>query len=194
MPSSSIIVEYLMSLKAKDANMSLAYVYCEYLERRDHTAANLLANIAQQLIHDDSTMLKTLLSLYRHHLGQRTRPTLSDWSNLLQSGVRRQSRVFILIDAIDERRDEDGTVDDFLRELKGLTPDVHLFITSRPSSTIERELKIATHMEIRARDPDIRAYVHDHITRGPRLQRLVDREPTLKAAIADTVIEKSQGM
>jgi len=188
------VVEHLTKLKAQNGNMSLAYVYCTYRERRDHTATKLIANIVQQLIQDDVTIPENLISLYRHHVVKQTSPTLSDWSKLLQFEIRRRSKIFILVDALDERREEDGTTDEFLHSLKELTPDVYLFVTSRPSSAIEREFENVIHLELRAHGSDIGAYVDDCIAKAPRLRDLLATEPMLREGIADTVTSKSKGM
>ena len=190
----SVVVDHLGKLKDASENTSLAYVYCSYKEREDHTVANLITNILQQLIPEDAAIPGEIMALYRHHVGKPTRPTLTEWSELLQSEVRRSSTVLIVIDALDECREEDDTRDNFLQELKRLQPFIHLFVTSRPDSVIEQEFEKAIHLEIHAHDSDVRRYLEQRIVRTPRLRRRVEKDPALQGDIINTIIEKSKGM
>ncbi|RYP54685.1 hypothetical protein DL768_000621 [Monosporascus sp. mg162] len=191
----SVVVDHLAGLKASGQDMGLAYVYCSYKERRDHTATNLIANILRQLIQDDTAIPGDVMSLYSHHERKGTHPNLFEWSKLLRSEVRRFSNVFIAVDALDERREGDeATSDDLLAELKALQPHVHLFITSRPSSAIEHELEDAIRLEIHARDSDVRTYLEQKVAKTPRLKRHTERDPTLRNEITNIIIEKSRGM
>lgn len=171
-------------------------MYCSYKERGDHTTVDLIANILQQLIQDDDAIPTDVLTLYRHHARRKgSSPTLIDLSKLLRSQVGRHSTVYIAVDAIDERREgDDETIDDFLEELRALQPHVRLFVTSRPSAAIELELKDAIRLEVLARDTDVRTYLEQRIARTPRLKRHVDKDPTLREAITNTIIERSKGM
>jgi hypothetical protein len=190
----SVVVDHLSKLKSTSENTSLAYVYCSYKEREDHTAANLIANILQQLIPEDAAIPGEIMSLYRHHVRRQTRPKLTEWSKLLLSEIHRSSKVFIVIDALDERREEEDTRDNFLQELNRLQPFIHLFVTSRPNPVIEQEFEKAIHLEIHAHDSDVRKYLERRIIRNPRLRRHVDKDPALQGDITNAIIEKSKGM
>ena len=195
----SVVVDHLGKLKNASESTSLAYVYCSYKEREDHTVANLITNILQQLIPEDAAIPGEIMSLYRHHVGKPTRPTLTEWSKLLQSEVRRSSTVLIVIDALDElceegRREEDDTTDKFLQELKRLQPFIRLFVTSRPNSVIEQEFEKAIHLKIHAHDSDVRRYLEQTIVRNRRLRRRVEKDPALQGDIINTIIKKSKGM
>ena len=52
--------------------------------------------------------------LYRRHSKKQTRPTLGELSKLLQSEVRHISKVFIVIDALDECPESNRTRESFL--------------------------------------------------------------------------------
>lgn len=190
----SVVVDHLGKLKNASENTSLAYVYCSYKEREDHTVTNLIANILQQLIPEDAAIPGEIMSLYRHHVRNRSRPTLTEWSRLLQSEVRRSSTVLIVIDALDERLEEEDTSDNFLQELKRLQPFIHLFVTSRPNPVTEQEFEKAIHLKIHAHDSDVRRYLEQRIVRTPRLRRHVEKDPALQRNIINAIIEKSKGM
>jgi hypothetical protein len=133
------------------------------------------------------------MSLYHHHVKKRTRPTLSEWSKLLQSEVRRLSKVFIIIDALDECPESNGTRDSFLIEIRKLQPSIHLLVTSRHIPTIS-DFENAARVDVRASDKDVRRYLKDRIERERRLVRHVKADPTLQETIINTIVEKAKGM
>jgi hypothetical protein len=67
-------------------------------------------------------------------------------------------------------------------------------VTSRHSSTIEREFEMAGRLEIRASDHDIRRYLEDRIKAEHQLVRLVQKYPDLQENIISTILEKAKGM
>lgn len=71
--------------------------------------------------------------MYRQHLAHRTRPLLSDLSSSLRLESRDFTRVFVLVDALDECAEANGVRQSLLSELRGrmVEPKFHLMITSR---------------------------------------------------------------
>jgi ankyrin repeat domain-containing protein 50 len=113
---------------------------------------------------------------------------------VLQFEVRRPSKVFIVIDAIDECPESNGIRDSFLAEIRKLQPTIRLLITSRHIQTIEREFEKAARVEIRASDEDVRRYLERRIESEGRLVRLVKADPVLQTIIANTIVENAKGM
>jgi hypothetical protein len=135
-----------------------------------------------------------MLSLFNHHKTKRTRPTLSEWSKLLQSEARRLSEIFIVIDALDECPETEGTRDNFLAEVLKLHQNARLLVTSRYIPTIESQFENATRLEICASDRDIGIYLESRIERENRLARHVKAAPDLKGVLISTVRRKAKGM
>jgi len=125
---------------------------------------------------------------------KQTRPTLSEYADLLQSEVRRFSKVFIVIDALDECSESNGTRDNFLAEIRKLQPTIHLLVTSRHIEIIERAFKNAARLEIRASDEDVRKYLEGRIASEPQLVRHVEKDSTLQDTIINAIVEKAKGM
>jgi hypothetical protein len=134
------------------------------------------------------------MSLYHCHSKKRTRPTLDELSKLLQSEVRRISKVFIVIDALDECPESNRTRESFLSEIRKLQPTIHLLITSRHILAIEREFEHAAQVEICASSEDVKKYLKYRIESEGRLVRLVKADPALQAAIVNTIVENAKGM
>ncbi|KAI9774757.1 MAG: hypothetical protein M1839_001624 [Geoglossum umbratile] len=189
----SIIVDYLeRSFERED--VAVAYTYCNYKEQENQTVTNLIASLLQQLVRRKRVISDEIVSLYDHHLDRRTRPTLAEWSKLLQSEVRHLSKVFAIIDAFDEHLESNNTKYSFLTEIRKLQPTVHLLVTSRHIASIEREFEKAARVEIRASDIDIRRYLEDRIKQEHGLVRHVKTDSALQEAIINTIVEKAKGM
>jgi hypothetical protein len=189
----SIVVNHLEQHFGQD-NVAIAYIYCSYKEQEDQTAVNLIGSLLQQLVQGESVISEDITLLYRHHNKKQTRPTLDELSKLLQLEVCRLSRVFIIIDALDECTEINYTRESFLAEIRKLQPTTHLLITSRHISTIEREFEMAAHVEIRASDEDVRRYLESRIETEGRLWRLIKADPALQANIVNTIVESAKGM
>ncbi|KAI9778250.1 MAG: hypothetical protein M1839_008274 [Geoglossum umbratile] len=187
----SVIVDYLERSFAQE-DVAIAYIYCSYKRQKVQTDINLIASLLQQLVQKGSSIPKKVLSLYR----DRTRkpPTLNEFSKLLQSEIRRFSRVFVIIDALDECTDGDGTRGRFLAELRKLQPDIHLLVTSRHMTIPERDFEEAMRVEIRARDEDVEKHLESRIGRESRLTSYVKRDPSLRGTIISTIVKKARGM
>lgn len=191
----SVVVDYLdWSFKLED--VGLAYVYCNYKEQEGQTATNLISSIVQQLVQSHADVPEEIISLYQHHSRRQTRPMLGEWSKLLQSEVNRFSKVFIVVDALDECPN-DGTRDSFLTVIKTVQkvqPSVRLSVTSRPSPTIEAEFETASRLEIRATDADVQSYLEQRIASSSQMARHVKKDPSLQGNIVNAILEQSKGM
>jgi hypothetical protein len=103
-------------------------------------------------------------------------------------------RVFIVIDALDEYIEKDGTRDKFLNEIKKLLPNVYFLATSRWVLNIEREFEGSVKLEIRASDENITRYVKSRIENEARLKRHVRGHLVLQDTIINTIVKNSRGM
>jgi len=113
---------------------------------------------------------------------------------LLQLEAKSFSKVFIIVDALDESNESNGVRDSFLAEIRNLQPSIHLLVTSRHISTIEREFESAARVEIQASNEDVRKYLEGRIERESRLRCHVKADPALQDRIINTIVEKAQGM
>ena len=188
---SSIIVDHLeQSFKGED--IAITYIYCSYKEQEDQTTVNLIANLLRQLVQKTPVIANEIVSLYNDHIKRNTAPTLAEWSKMLQSEARRVSKVFIIIDALDEC--SQGTRNTFLAEIQKLHPTIHLMVTSRHIGSIEPEFEKAVCVEICANEGDVRRYLEDRIEREPRLVRNVKGVPALQETVINAIVKSAKGM
>jgi len=187
------VIDYLRRTLCEE-DVGIAFIYCDYKGKEDQTVANLIASLLQQLIQRHLVVPSKVRTLYEQHVSKRTRPTLAECSELLLSELTSYPRAFIIVDALDECNETNGTRSSLIAELQRLPSTTNLLITSRHVPNIESELNQPRRLEIRASDMDVRTYLEDRIERESRLKRLVQEDPSLRNTIIDTIVEKVQGM
>ena len=102
--------------------------------------------------------------------------------------------VFVVIDALDEYTEEDGSRGKFLAGIQKLQPNIRLLVTSRRLLNIEHEFGRSIRLEIRATNEDITRYLDDRIQEEKRLRKHVKGDPFLHNTIVNTIVGNSQGM
>jgi hypothetical protein len=153
----------------------------------------LLASLIKQLAESQPSLPGTVTELYDRHKTKRTRPSLDEISRSLQVVTTLYSRVFIIVDALDECQISDGCRQRFLSSLFNLQAKcgANLFATSRPISSIEKEFEGNSKLEIRASEEDVRKYLNGHLFRLPGF---VARRPELQEKIKTDIVKAVDGM
>src|SRR4029077_68507 len=125
--------------------------------------------LLKQFAQTTPTIPECVITLYRAHERNRTRPSFVEISTVLHSVIASHSKSFIIIDALDECSATDGVVSQFLEELFNLQAKTSssLFATSRPIFNIPEEFKRrqSTVLEINTSNEDMRRYLDGHIHR-----------------------------
>jgi hypothetical protein len=144
----------------------------------------------QQIVRGSAKVSEEVTKLYENNIEKGRRPPLVELTKVLQNEARRFSKVFILIDALDECTDNNDTRASFLAQIRALYPHIHLLVTSRADKNIEREFETAQRLEISANNEDLRTYVDSRIAKNLTLRRYITKYPGLQ----DAIIEKAKGM
>ena len=132
----------------------VASIYCNYKDKMTQTPVNLLANIWSQIRQKDS-LDPEVEALYDRH--SNARPRLDDICKILRAEVNRHTKVFVIIDALDEC--EPAYRLRLLTELRALQPKLKLMVTSRFFDAIGADMGVDTDIEILASDTDIKRYI-----------------------------------
>jgi Cdc6-like AAA superfamily ATPase len=188
----SIVVDYLSNaIRAED--VGIAYMYCTYRNRLEQTPIRLLASLLKQLLQELRFIPEGLKNLYEYHIAKNTFPTLDEVSKILNSEMARYSKVFIVIDALDECADDDGAREILLSEVNALqtTNPMNLMVTSRPILKIEQKFQKAMQLEIRASDADVQKYLEGQMS---RLASCVTRNISLQETIKSEIVKAVDGM
>ena len=101
------------------------------------------------------------------------------------------SRIFIIIDALDECQVSNGCRTRFLTEIFAIQAKcgANIFTTSRSIPEISTKFNDSTSIEIRARDEDVRKYLDSHISQSESKLLKANREE-----IKTKIIEAVDGM
>jgi len=167
-------------------------MYCNYKEQTRQTVPEVLASLLKQLVQDHLVVSDDIQSLYNRHVDNETRPAHEELMKTLQLEIATYTKVFIIVDALDEFLERDQVY--LMTELKSLSGAINLMVTSRPLPLIEEYLRDAEHLDIRAKDEDIKNYIEDRIQYGPRLARLVKTNGTLQESVVNKVSVNVNGM
>jgi Cdc6-like AAA superfamily ATPase len=129
----SIVVDNLETLSVDNRTVGIAYVYCNFRRQDEQTAKELLESLVKQLLQGLSDFPENVKSFHEKHRKNKSRPSLEEISSTLLSITKLYSRVFILIDALDECRTSDGSRTRLLEEVFGLQAQsgINIFATSR---------------------------------------------------------------
>jgi len=109
-------------------------------------------------------------------------------------GLSNYSRAFLIVDALDECDEGNGTRSRLINVLLRLPTTTYLMVTSRHLQNIETQLNLSCRLQIRANDADVRTYLEKQIQREARLRRHVQADPYLRQAILDEVVNAARGM
>ena len=164
----SIVVEELTTRFRNDKSIGIAYLFCNFRQKDEQNAQELLATLLKQLSKEQSSLPESIKSLYDKHKKERTRPSIDEISRTLQSVASTYSRVIIIIDALDECQVSDGCRKKFLTEIFSLQikTGANLFVTSRFIPDITEKFNGSTILEIRAHNEDVRQYLDGRISQS----------------------------
>jgi hypothetical protein len=189
----SIIIDDLHTQFQDESSVGIAYLYCSFRQRNDQKAKGLLASLLRQLSQEWPSLPDIVKTLYDHHKKKQTRPSFDEISGTLQSVAAMYSRVFIVVDALDECQASNRCRSKFLSEIFSLQAKtrINFFATSRPIPDIEREFKGYPLREIFASDKDIRRYLDGHMSYLPEF---VLKRPDLQEEIKTKITGAVEGM
>jgi hypothetical protein len=188
MPVRSIVIEYLKTSFMD--NVAVLCIYCNYKEKKEQTVSNLTASLLKQILQDHPRVSGRIKQFYEHHQERADRPTVGEITKVLKAQFTLFSKVFIIVDALDECPEDDGTRADLVETLRMLrAKNMKLMVTSRdiPSIDLAHDFEGVTRLDIRARDEDVRAFVECHISR----YRFTS---DLKQSIVEKIAENVKGM
>ncbi|KAJ7832561.1 hypothetical protein B0H14DRAFT_2304714, partial [Mycena olivaceomarginata] len=123
----SIAVDHLRA-QSQDKNFGVACIYLDHKDTKKQTPSNLLSGLWRQLVFE-KTITPQTQRLYDQHNEKRTRPSLEEIREVLCSALKEWSKVYILVDAVDECPEDQRQI--LLEHLAGLGPTINLMITSR---------------------------------------------------------------
>jgi hypothetical protein len=191
---SSVVINYLLERIADEEKTGLAFIYFNHKEKIP--PVGVLGSILKYLAQQRTKLSKEVRDLYQKHIDRETSPTLTDLSTLLQLESGRFSKIFVVVDALDEWWMDDSEGAQLFSELQKLGLRLMLMITGRPhvNSIITSNFEHLVQVDIWARDADIRKFVEAQIGSQQRLMKYTNQDHELGNLICNTIIDKAKGM
>ena len=189
---SAIAIDNLLQI-AYGNDIAVAYIYCNYKADQDQTTTALPAAVLKQLVQFRPITDKAVQQLYNRHTNQQTRPSLKEIRDTLCIVLTRFSCTYVVVDALDECPNHNGTRHQFLAELCKLQTDtdLRLMFTSRAISEIENEFGKALTLEVRASPEDVGKYVSSRID---QLSNCIRDDDALQKLVLEKISETANGM
>ena len=129
--SSSLVIDHFYG---SGQDITVAGLYCDYLDRKEQTTSNMLGAMLRQLVGSGNIPedIRKAFEDSKDHFGG-VRPQVPQLVTMLKTVIGQRQRVVICIDALDESlaAHRDGllrSLQVIIREL----PNIRLFLTGRP--------------------------------------------------------------
>ncbi|KAI3337266.1 hypothetical protein HD806DRAFT_518169 [Xylariaceae sp. AK1471] len=192
----SIVVDNLLDLYRADNSVGICYIFLNFRRKDEQKLDDLMASLLKQLAHNRPALPSgSVKLLHDRHKKTRTRPSFDELCQALCSVISEYSRVFVVIDALDECQIADNCRSNFISELLNLSSglEVNVFATSRgiPEITSRFIVGGAGVREIRASDHDIVRYVDGNLSHLPGF---VSRDINLQIEIKQSIVQCVDGM
>ncbi|KAK3935253.1 hypothetical protein QBC46DRAFT_462179 [Diplogelasinospora grovesii] len=175
----SIVVDDITTRFRNDDSVGIAYVYCNFRPADRQNTEDLVMSLLKQLAQGQPSLPESVKSLYDRHVKRQTRPSFDEISGAIQSVATIFSRVFLIIDALDECHQSK-----LLTEMFNLSAKrgANVFVTSRFIPEVTEMFDRRTYLEIRASKRDIEMYLE-----GNMPQKFHQLQDEIKTSISDAV-------
>ncbi|KAI0024278.1 hypothetical protein F4780DRAFT_655506 [Xylariomycetidae sp. FL0641] len=163
------------------------FLFFDYQREDEQTLDGLLASLVRQMAQQIPQLPEELGRLYQKHKHSRGPPT----AELLPSftSISHQlSKIYIILDALDECRISEDFRTRFLSQMHGMQREsrFNLLVTSRHIPEIANEVDAQATLEIRAHDADVSRYLDASIS-GARSKLIKDHREYVTRQISDSV-------
>ncbi|KAF5723133.1 ankyrin repeat domain-containing protein [Fusarium mundagurra] len=190
----SLVIDHLQT-HYQPEDIRVIYAFCKFSRRDEQTPRNLLATLLRQTVQGKAQIYTKITHLYETRDSADSSLSRETIIEALGSSISSYSRVFVIVDAIDELDTSRGCRDSFLASLSTISAKLvgkmSLFITSRLIPDIAERLKGCTTLEIKASETDISNFTQAQMSRLPSF---VTRRPDLQSEISETILNAAQGM
>ncbi|KAJ6565252.1 hypothetical protein DFH09DRAFT_1034993 [Mycena vulgaris] len=188
----SMVVDHFSAVFKNNKDIGIACIYLNHKEVENQTPSRLLAGLWRQLVLDRK-ISSIAENLYMQHQEKGTAPSLEEVGSVLRSSIMELSKVFIIIDAMDEYPEFQRHI--LLQQLAAMGSNVSLMITSRPNISPESSsLPNLETLDIQAVPEDIQTYINAQIKLSPRLSKHIQKKPALQDEIHAKITDTVDGM
>jgi enamine deaminase RidA (YjgF/YER057c/UK114 family) len=187
----SIVVNELSTRFQNDSSTVVAYLYCNFKKQDEQKARDLLVNLLKQLAEGISPLPESVASLYGRHKGKQTQPSVDEISEALRLVATKYSRVFILVDALDECQVLGRCRETLLSNLWPSETWSKLLRNVARHTRNYGKFKQSPSLDIIADEQDLRRYVDGRISDLPSFVRC---EPDLQEEVKTEIVKAIDGV
>ena len=189
----SLVANHLCKLFQNDGSIGIAYLYCSHQRQQEQKPRDLLLSLLKQLVQEQSSVPEQVRSLYERYQGKVIVPSIDEVAKALRSVASDYTRVFILIDALDECQVSEEGTGILLSEVFNLQTKMgaNIFTTARRIPEIAEIFKASMSLEIYATDEDVERYLEGHMSQLPSF---VARDSSLQQTIKTGILKAVDGM
>lgn len=186
----AIAIDQLITQVRNESN-AVVFVYCNYKTTVDKDANAILSALLRQLVLLRPSIPQHVFQLYKEKSNRGSKLSSKELFSTLQLVLKDYSKIHIVVDALDECKDERGVRPQILKKLHILQreADLRLMITSRFTSEVEKEFGKVPTLEVRASKEDVRRFVT-----GQTLPDCVTENDNLQSLVINKIVDTSDGM
>ena len=191
--SSSLVIDTVCD-QAKEEDLAVAWLYCDYLAQQEQTIVNIMGAILKQLVGrgDIPNDIREAFQGAKKFGGRR--PLLADLIRMLRTTITSLQQAFICIDALDEciPKNLPGLLDS-LRDIVLKSPRTRIFLTGRPhvKDDIQRYFPQAAVILISPKQDDIGNFLEMKLEEDEQREAMSD---DLREEIVRMILEKMSDM
>ena len=188
----SIVIDHLEK-QFGQSDVGIAFIFCDYKDA-SQTSDKFKRAIVRQLLHRLDHIPEEIEKNYQAHAKRSTNLSSDELHDALLLTCSRFSRLFLVIDALDEVSAVNGVGESLLSMCKDLSPIIQSLVTSRWTAGLENSIQEATYIQVAAQDQDIAMYLRSEIASKSRLRLFVQKDPAFKDQIINMIVGNCKGM
>jgi len=192
--TSSLVIDGLCD-QARNEDITVACLYCDYLAQQEHTITNMMGAILKQLVGkgDIPIYLRQAFQQGKQEIGGRGL-LLADLMRMLKMTIASLPQVYICIDALDELLPKH--LPELLRSLRDIvreSSNTRIFLTGRPhvKDDIQRHFPRVVLIPVSPKVDDIKNYLEMRLDMDDEPEAMND---SLRADIIKIMVERVSDM
>lgn len=198
MPRSIVIDSLLKTSESGDT--ACIFVYFNHQDETRQVLKNLVPSLVAQLVLRRNECSDEVQKAYDTWEKRKMQPDTEEYIKILNAELNAYTRVYLVIDAMDECPDNPrtNTREEFLRVVLQLPSNVHILFTSRPGEGVYEEVQANGEIKITADEKDLKSYIENRINGRGDMNALIraasKEDPMFLKRIVRGIIERSAGM
>lgn len=183
--SSTIIDNLQKTFTSSD--VAIVFIFGHDETEGPANSISFLDKMLAQLVYRKRTPSHATACLYRSKAFEEGKASAKSFQDAIRAEVNRFSRVFFVIDGIDQQSEKDR----ILNRLQKLPDHAQLLVTMREENLSSKD----DHLSVMADREDLELYVASRVEQEEGLGTLLKEYPSeLRVAIAQQVAQKSHGL